>query len=312
MTEGPIRIGSFLTYQIAIFILVIIWAYIGFTVAQFQLLPLYETPYTWIAWAIIALISSIPALMPVVWRMKSQIIYVEPEWTFREREISLTEYGEMMKQYRSEYRDFVSTADLRLILLACIIALVAVTSPFLLMRTNVIVIAATPVIFGVFVLFFGLVSSSILFKYLPNEATPHFPIVPKNVLRYTIEKMQTTPGISWAGVSLTIGEASGFYTIRDASPVSRIEGIEGVARIQGKLDEFHHISMIASMLTLDDAGTPTIVAEHSGEITHRQLAKIVYKTLQAYIEARGEDELLEEVLEEVTNFLKQFNNSESS
>ncbi|MFX1607069.1 MAG: hypothetical protein ACFFDD_14340 [Promethearchaeota archaeon] len=312
MTEGPIRIGSFLNYQIVIFLLVIIWAFIGFEMAQFQLLPVYEKPYTWIGWAIIVLTSIIPVLMPVIWRMKTQIIYVPPEWNFREREVSLTEYGEMMKQYRSEYRDFLSVADFRLIFLAFIIALTAVTSPFLLMRTNVIVIAATPVIFGIFVLLFGLVGSSILFKYIPNEVTPHFPIVPKNDLRSTIEKMQMTPGISWAGVSLTIGEASGYYTIRDARPVSRIEGIEGVARIQGTLDEFHHLSKISSVLTLDAMDSPTLVEEYSGEITHKQLARIVYKTLQTYIDARGEDELLDEVLEDVTNFLKQFNGSESS
>ncbi|MFX1561359.1 MAG: hypothetical protein ACFFBL_12285, partial [Promethearchaeota archaeon] len=58
--------------------------------------------------------------------------------------------------------------------------------------------------------------------------------------------------------------------------------------------------------------SPTLVEEYSGEITRKQLARIVYKTLQTYIDARGEDELLDEVLEDVTNFLKQFNGSESS
>ena len=31
---------------------------------------------------------------------------------------------------------------------------------------------------------------------------------------------------------------------------------------------------------------------------------LVHKTLLAYIEAKGEDEILEEVLEEVTHFMK--------
>jgi len=131
LTEGPIRIGSFLTYQIIIFILVIIWAFMGFTMAQFQLLPLYETPHTWIAWAAFILASIIPVITPVTWRMKTQIIYVEPEWDFRKREVSQSEYSEIMKQYRNEYRDYLSIIDYRLLLLAIIISVAAIATPFL-------------------------------------------------------------------------------------------------------------------------------------------------------------------------------------
>ena len=187
MTEGPIRIGTFLTYQIVIFLLVIVWAIMGFTMAQFQLLPLYETPYNWIAWAAFILASVIPVITPVVWRMKTQIIFVEPEWDFREREVSQSEYSAMVKQYRNEYRDYLSIIDYRLLLLTLMIALTAIIAPFLLMRTNFFVIAATPVIFGILVLLFGVVCTSILFKFIPNEATPHFPVVSEKVLHSSIE-----------------------------------------------------------------------------------------------------------------------------
>jgi hypothetical protein len=295
-----------------IFFLVIVWAFMGYTMAQFQLLPLYETPHIWIAWAAFILASIIPAITPVVWRMKTQIIYVEPEWDFREREVSQSEYRAMVKQYRNEYRDFLSIVDYRLTLLAIVIALTAIVTPFLLMRTNFFIIAATPVIFGILVLLFGLVCSSILFKSIPNEATPHFPVVTEKVLHSSIERMQTTPGISWAGVSMTLGEASGYYTIRDANPISRIEGVESVAKIRGLLDESGNVSKIVSTLSLDDMDEPKVIEEHIGEATHRQLTEIVHKTLQAYIETRGEDEILDEVLEEVTDFLKQFDDSDSS
>jgi len=284
----------------------------GFTMAQFQLLPLYETPLTWIAWAAFILASIIPVITPVTWRMKTQIIYVEPEWDFRKREVSQSEYSEIMKQYRNEYRDYLSIIDYRLLLLAIIISVAAIATPFLLMRTNFFIIAATPVIFGIFVLIFGLVCTSFLFKFIPNEATPHFPVVSEKVLHSSIEMMQTSPGISWAGVSMTLGEASGYYTIRNAIPISRIEGIESVAKIQGSLDESGNVSRIVSTLSLDDSDKPQVIGEHTGDITHKQLAEIVRRTLRAYIEARGEDEILDEVLEEVTHFLKQFDKSESS
>ncbi|OLS31519.1 MAG: hypothetical protein ThorAB25_02410 [Candidatus Thorarchaeota archaeon AB_25] len=306
MTEGPIRIGSFLNYQIVIFLLVIIWAFMGFEVAQFQLLPLYETPFIWIAWAVFVLVSIIPAITAVTWRMKTQIVFIEPVWDLREREVSLSEYREMMKQYRSEYRDFLSIVDYNLILLALIISVMAVAAPFLLMRTTIILIAATPVIFGIFVLFFGLACSSITFKFIPNDATPHFPIVSEKSLHSSVKLMESAPGISWSGVNLSLGEASGYYTVRNTTPVSRIEGIESAAKIQGITDESGYIIKTVAMLTLDNSDTPKVIDESSGETYPKQITEMVHKILLAYIEAKGADEILDEVLEEVTHFLKRF------
>lgn len=305
MSEGPFRTGSFLYYQIAIFLIVFIWGYIGFEIAQFHLLSLYETPFTWIAWAVFALVSNIPAITAVTWRMKTRISFTEPDWDFREREVSLSEYEKMMKQYRSEYRNFLSTIDYGLILIACIISATAVTFPFLLMRTTFLLIAATPVIFGFLVLIIGLVCSSIIFKFIPNDTISQFSVVSEKSLRPSIKMMEMTPGTSWTGVSVMLGEAFGYYTIRDATPVARIEGIESVAKIHGILDESDHVSKLVSLLTLDDSDTPKVIGETSGELNPTQIAELVLRTLLAYTETKGADELLDEVLEDVTLFLKQ-------
>jgi len=303
LTEDPIRTGSFLNYQILIFFIVFVWAFMGFEVAQFQLLTLYETPYPWISWSVFVLVSIIPVITAVTWRMKTNIDFIEPEWDFRKREVSLYEYGNMMKVYRSEYRNFLSAIDIGLILLAWILSIIAVALPFLLMRTTIFLIAATPAIFGLLVSIFGLVISSIMFKFIPNDATPLFPSMSEKLLRPSIEVMESIPGISWTGVSMMLGEAFGYYTIREATPVCRIEGIESVAKIQGILDESNHFSKLVSTLALD-SDTPKVIGETSGEITPKQIAELVLKTLLSYTEAKGADELLDEVLEDVTLFLK--------
>jgi hypothetical protein len=295
-----------LNNQIAIFFIVFVWAFMGFEVAQFQLLTLYETPLIWIAWVVFLLLSINPAITAITWRMKTQIIFIEPEWVFRVREVALSEYEEMMKQYRVEYRNFLSIVDYGLILLACIISVAAATLPFLLMRTHILLIAATPVIFGLLVLIFGLVCSSIIFKFIPNEATPYFPIVPEKSLYPSIKVMESAPGISWTGISVLLGEALDYYTVRDATPVARIEGIESAAIIQGIMDESGHVSKLVATLTLDDSDTSKVIGESSGESSPKQITELVHKTLLAYVEAKGEDEILDEVLEEVTHFLKRF------
>ncbi|MFW9805654.1 MAG: hypothetical protein ACFFFK_02865 [Candidatus Thorarchaeota archaeon] len=305
MTESPVKTGSFFNYQVLIFIVVFIWSIIGFEVAQFQLLPLYETLLPWIAWSLFTLISIIPAITAVTWRMKTRVVYIEPEWNFREREVSLKEYETMIKQYRSEYRNYLSYIDFRLVLLACILSIIAVTFPIILIRTTFLLIAATPILFGLTVLFYGLVCSSIIFKLIPNEATSHFPIIPMKTISPSVLKLQRAAGISWTGVRMNLGEASGFYTIRNVLPLSRIEGIESVATLRAKIDDDGEVSKIESILMLDESSSPIVVGEVDASASTRLITELVEKTLNVYIKAKGEDELLDEVLEDITHFLKQ-------
>ncbi|MFW9787191.1 MAG: hypothetical protein ACFFE2_09595 [Candidatus Thorarchaeota archaeon] len=310
MTEGPVRIGSFLSYQIAIFLLVFIWTIIGFQVAQIHLVPLYEDPLRWITWSAFVFVSIIPIITPVTWRMKTQVVFIEPVWDFRKREVTLQEYENMMNQYRSEYRNYLSVIDIRLLLIACIIPFFAMFAPFLLMRSTILLIAATPIIFGVFVLLFGLVYSAMIFKFIPNEATPHFPITSSNKLDPVVEILQQTPGISWVGISVKLGEASGFYTIRDTTPVSRIEGIESVGMLRGEYDDLGEISRVVASLILDDTKSPKVTGESSDLTSVKRMSELVLATLEEYIEMKGEDELLDEVIEEVTHFMKRFENKD--
>jgi hypothetical protein len=304
LAETPIRSGSFIIYQIAVFLVVFIWVFIGFEAAQFQLLPSYETPLTWVAWSTFVLLSITPAITAIIWRMKSQIEYIEPKWDFKTREVSLSEYDTMMTQYRSEYRHLLSIIDYNLILLASIIFLLAIVTPLFLLRTTFLLIAATPVVFGFMVLLFGLIYSSIIFKLIPNDATPYFPIVPPKALLPTVRIMQRTIGVSWTGVELRIGEGAGFYTLRDVSPVSKIEGIESVATIRGFMTDSGHTQKIESLLTLDESATPKLIGALTENISPKKTTELVQRTLLTYIEAKGADEILEEVLEEVTHFLK--------
>lgn len=303
LTEGPIRIGSFRTYQIALFLIVFVWAVIGFEVAQVQLVPLYEKPLSWIAWSVFVLVSIVPPVAAVAWRMKTQVIYVDPLWNLRDRETTLTEYKEMMKEYQKEYRDFLSETDYGLIALASIIAFTAVTTPFVLMRTVLTLIALTPGIFGFFVLLFGLVCASIVFKIMPNEATPHFPTISEKSLHPLIELMHKSPGLSWVGVKLVLGEASGYYSIRSVSPVARIEGIESAALIQGEPDEEGNFSKLSATIVLDESSSQKVTEHSSGEISTRLIAELVLRLLETYIKEKGEEDFLDEVIEEVSAFL---------
>ena len=306
VTEGPVRIGSFRTYQVAIFVIVFIWAIMGFEVAQVRLVPLYEQPLTWIAWSVFVLVSIVPAVAAVAWRMKTQVVYIDPIWNLREREITLAEYEDMMKEYRREYRDYLSEIDYGLIALASIIAFTTVMIPFLLMRTTFLLIASTPIVFGFLVLLFGLVFASFVFKIMPNEATQHFPTVAADSLRPLIGLMHKSPGLSWIGVRVVLGEASGFYSIRNVSPAARIEGIESIAMIKGETDDAGNVLKLSATMNLDDSESPRVIEYSDQEISAKLIAELILKMLQIYIKEKGEEEFLDEVVEDVTIFLSRF------
>jgi hypothetical protein len=231
----------------------------------------------------------LPVLSAISWRMKTNISYNEPTWDLREREITMTEYRDMMKQYRGAYQHVLSTIDYPMILVAAVLFVGAILFPFVTMSTSIYLIAATPIIFGLFVLPFGIVFANVVFKFIPNKATQVFSISYPKSLSRIVRLMRQAPGISWTGVHVTLGEASGYFT---------------VTKLECLLGESSGLISVRSLLQVDSE-EPTLIAEESlNQLTPTVIAQMVKKTLLAYIEAKGESELLEEVLEEVEIYLK--------
>lgn len=278
----------------------------GFEVAQYRLLNLYVYPYVWFFWATLLFLSLMPALAAITWRIKTGISYTEPTWNLREREVMFTEYEEMTKEYQKAYRHVLSIIDYPSIFILIIVYIGAVLFPFVTMQTTTSIIAATPVVFGVLFVPFGILFANVLFRFIPNEATFYFTYPNQKQLRRIIDTMSKSPGISWAGIRVTLGEVEGYYTIRDPTPTARIEDIEGVSWIEFELGETGDLCKFVAYLQLGD-GEESIVAEGSlQQLTSYFIAGIVKKILLAYINAKGEQELLADVLEEVESYLNRF------
>ncbi|MFX1484519.1 MAG: hypothetical protein ACFFCP_15175 [Promethearchaeota archaeon] len=306
MNEAPLELKTQRPSQIIIFAVVLVWSFMGFEIAQYRLVNLYETPVEWVSWATFLFISMLPVLIAITWRMKASISYTEPEWNFQQREITLPEYENMMNQYRASYQHLLSIINYPMICIAVILFSVALLIPFVLMRSTIYLIAATPTIFGFLVLLFGIVFANLVFRYIPNEATPHFSYSHPKQLRNLVDIMEHVPGISWAGVKITLGEAGGYFIVRDQIPVAHIEDIESVARIECQLSESSELIRVASFLQLEESKELLVVDESPSELSTYLTAQIVKKTLLSYIEVRGQEDLLAEVIEDVENYLKRF------
>jgi len=303
MTEGPIISKSPLPYQITIFIIIHMWAFMCFEVAQYQMVTLYQSPLSWIGWATLILTSMLPALGLSVWKLKDRVQLQNPNWTFKGREVNLQEFEEMTKSFNNSYRYLVSSVDYLLLILLSISYVTVIALPFYLMRTNSLVIGATPIIMALFTIIFGLLFSYFSFKLIPNSATPEFPTHQPRRFRKAISFLAHSPGIFWSGVRLTLGEAGGFYTIRSPIPVARIEGIEGAARIEGEINSSGNLTRIIPVFESDGIIPSEKIGDIVEPITPTKIAQLVRLMIQEYMHHSGGEEILDDVLEDIDIFL---------
>ncbi|MHA1615339.1 MAG: hypothetical protein ACTSYJ_10880 [Candidatus Thorarchaeota archaeon] len=303
MTEVPIISKSSLPYQIAIFIIVHVWAFMCFEVAQYQMVTLYQSPLSWIGWATLVLTSMLPALGLSAWKLKDCVQIQDHNWNYKVREVNIHEFEEMIKSYNTSYRYLLSSVDYLLLILLSICYVAVIALPFYLMSTNVLVIGATPIILAFFTIVFGLLFSYFIFKLIPNSATPEFPTHQPRRFRKAISFLAHSPGIFWSGVRLTIGESGGFYTIRSPIPVARIEGIEGAARIEGEIDSSSNLTRIIPVFESDGIDPSEKIGDIVEPITTIKTAQLVRLMIIEYIRHSGGEEILDDVLEDIDTFL---------
>ncbi len=303
MVESPVISKSITFYQIGIFVIVQVWAIMAFDVAQYQMVTLYETPFEWLGWASLLFLTLMPILSVLAWKMKERVEFRSVEWNYKVREVNFDEFSQMIRGYNQSYRQIVATLDVRLppLTAACFIG--ALFLPFPLMRSFPIVIALTPIILAVFLVVFCLFFSYLVFKFLPNSATPEFPTYNPNTFQKSVRFLSHLPGIYWSGVRLTIGEAGGFYTIREPHPVARIEGIEGAARIDCAVDNRGSISNMVALFESENNQESSTITRIEAPISTLGTVHLIRKTLEMYIKSREDEDLLEDVLQEIDSFL---------
>jgi hypothetical protein len=304
MVESPVLSKSTIFYQIGIFLILQVWAIMFFEVSQYQMITLYETPLEWFGWVSVLFLTLMPVLGILVWKMKDCVHISSADWNYRFREVTLDEFSHMITEYNHRYGHLISFIDIRLPPLAMACYVGALFLPFPFMRSTILLISLTPVILAAVLVVFGILFSYLLFKFIPNSTTQQFPSYRPRIFRKSIRFLAQMPGIYWCGIRLNIGELGGYYTIGSPHPVARIEGIEGAARIDCSVDVTGSISSIVALLDSDTSLEPIIVGKVTAPITATSVALLIRKILDTYIEKRGGEDVLDEVLEEINMYLE--------
>jgi hypothetical protein len=279
------------------------WAIMAFDVSLYQMVTLYETPFEWFGWASLLFLTEMPILSLLGWKLKNCIEYHEVDWTSQTREVSIDEFTRMIKSYKAGYRHIIAIFDSRLSILAIACVLGALFLPFPLTRSTLLIISLTPAIIAGILMLFGILFAYFIFELSPNSASSEFSSYNPRIFNHAVFLLSHLPGIFWSGVRMVIEEASGFYRIKEPYPVARIEGIEGVARLDCTIDERGVIRDMKAIFESEPSKESKIIDEIRAPIADTDIVQLIKKIINVYTTERGGEELLEDILEEINVYL---------
>ncbi|MFX0045195.1 MAG: hypothetical protein ACFE8Z_05065 [Candidatus Hermodarchaeota archaeon] len=300
MSENVVTYKPMLPLYILLFALLVAWTFLAVEVAQYSIVTAITTPSVWISSSVIVLLSLTPFALVIALWIKSRVTYNPPDWNFQVREIVYDEFDSMMNDYVKGYSHIISRIDPIMLLIVALSFVLSCGVPLLILSLSILLAAYVPFLFGALVLVYGLALAVFSHRLARNSASVDFPLHSKSPIRAAIQTLSATPGISWAGVRLSIGEAGGYYTIRSPTPVARIEAIEGSVQIEMKIDNLGQSSIVAATVVGGDQSEdkskeirldPTTAVD--------QLASLVKWSVTTYLDEHGSNEFVEELIEDL-------------
>ncbi len=300
MPETVVTYKPLLPLYILLFALLVAWTFLAVEVAQYSIVTAITTPSVWMYSVFIVLLSLTPFVVLIAVWIKSRVVYDAPDWDLRVREIVYDEFDSMMKDYVKGYSHIISRIDPILLLIVTLSFILACILPNLILSLSILLVAYVPYLFGALVLLYGLALAVFSHRMARNEASHDFPVHSKSPIRAAIQTLSETPGVSWAGVRLSIGEAGGYYTIRSPTPVARIEAIESSAQIEIMIDDLGRPSIGAATVVGGDQREDKIKEIRLDPTTAAdQLASLVKWSVTTYLDEHGSNEFVEELIEEL-------------
>ncbi len=229
-------------------------------------------------------------------------VFEEPEWDYRTREVELAEFRAMREEYHSSYSHLISRFDPTYFSLTVSSFVIAILLPLGYHIWGIDYLAISPLLFGFSILAFGIVFFNFIIRLVPSATTPHFSVLEFESIEKYVSLLRNTPGVSWAGVQLMIGEASGYFSFHDIRVVGRLEAIESVAHIVLSKDKPSRQITIRAELKYDQSQEPLIVQSEAYDKDQlpELLRDLVVRAFKLYVEKKGHDPFVDEILAELS------------
>jgi hypothetical protein len=313
LSSESLDLGRPLVYQAIVLTVVLVWGFFGGEQAQYLLLVYGQNPLAWYGFSLILVISLAAVLGSLSWGFRNRITIGTADWDFRSRELTLSEFQDLVKEYRRAYSSVLVDFDTGLLGLWTVLGISAVVAPPALGGISVLALVYSPYLFGAFLIGFGTCFALFVFRAAPSGASSEFEKPSPKDIERLVDLLSAACGISWAGVQIKIGEWEGLYTIRDVTAVGRIESIESAGRILLRSDaDSSTIRLVREIELGDDSDIEVFHLDARSPRLELDLARSVLESLDFYARVRESDPILREIMEEVEECLKEQPPDESS
>jgi hypothetical protein len=296
MSESEYR-GFGWQHVIALFLAIVLTAIATIELSQSFFSELISIQGTWFLFSSVDLAFISFVVVLIVWRMKAAFQFLEPQWEFQERFVTLSEFKEMMVEYRREYALLASEMRPIFIMALIIAATLCIGTPFLLGSVAPVYIFFLPQVFGAAIAIYGVGVVMCSISILPSPVDVEFPIYRIKCYRSAIKQLQRIPSLYWIGIFLVIGHWSGYYTIRSPRVAAKIDGMESAATLFFDVDSGCKISSAqvtdgATKTDFSDIDVPLYPSE-------TRIEQFVRDVVIWYVRRIDDYEMLEDTLDEL-------------
>ncbi len=301
LSDEPVRYKSTSLHYLLLFVILLFWMFLGFNVVQYSIITVTRSPISWMYIGSLTLLGLAPSVALIAWRVKQRSIFTEPDWNFKRREVGVTEFKIMQREYHRAYSHLIARLDPVYLLLVLVSFSLAISSPLVVALLVPGALIYAPLLFGFAVLPFGVTLFVFILRLVPTDTTMHFPHINVKSLGRLLAVLWETPGVSWAGLSLEIGEAGGYFTFRDISLIGRLDAIESVACIILPLQSGGAIHTVRGEFLAESNATPMTLEATAADLSSLPeiLGQMVIRLYRLYVDAKGHDPFVDEVLEEL-------------
>ncbi len=284
-------------HVIALFLAIVLTAMATIEISQSFFSELVSSQGSWLLFSSLDLAFLSFIVVLIVWRMKTSHQFIEPQWEFQERYVTLNEFKKMMAEYRKEYALLTSEMNPFYVMALVMVATLCIGTPFLLRSLAPVYIFFLPQVFGAMVAIYGVMVVMCSVAVVPSPLGIEFPLYRIKCYRIAAKQLQHIPALYWIGIFLIIGHWSGYYTIRTPGVAAKIDGMESAVTLFFEVDSGCKISSAKAVNHTTRTDFPdSILAEYPSE---DRITQIVRDAVIWYAKGSDDYELLEDALDEL-------------
>ena len=281
------------------FTVVLIWSFLGIFVTQSILLQVTADLMDWVVLITVIVVTYSIPISGISWYAKQRLVSVIPNWKFVERDVGIEEYRKMVKEYNAAYPLLMSKTHINRVIFVVILGSLSIILPILLRQISIDTALLSPAIFGFSLIILGVGLIATILPALPGNLSKEFPSQSFKEYRVGVSYLAQLPAIYWIGIRLEVGEWGGYYTLRNPTLSTRIDGIESVASMICEVDSRGTVIEVSIINESEHQGFP--FNEVTPHPSPEELKDLIRQVLLWYIDVTGEKEILQDVLDDLKN-----------